>query len=123
MIAIYRSEVKPFTDKQIELLCRISPARPSSPSRIPACSTNCAKRFPRQTATADVLKVISSSPGELAPVFETMLSNATRICDAQFGNLHLYQNGAFLTVAQHGAPPAYAELRRRDPMTALNRGR
>ena len=57
-IAIYRQEVRPFTDKQIELV-RTSPPRPSSPSRTPACSASCANSLQQQTATADVLKVIS----------------------------------------------------------------
>jgi signal transduction histidine kinase len=65
----------------------------------------------QQTATADVLRVISSSPGELEPVFEAMLANATRICGAQFGNLFIYSEGAFRAVAVHNAPPAYVKAR------------
>src|SRR5262249_19784389 len=60
--------------------------------------------------------VISSSPGALQPVFETMLSNAVRICEAKFGNLLLYEGDVFRYVAMHGAPPAFAELRRRNPV-------
>ena len=71
----------------------------------------------QQTATADVLKVISSSRGELNPVFNAMLENAVRICSAKFGNLMLLEGDAFRTVALHGAPPAYAEARRREPLT------
>jgi two-component system NtrC family sensor kinase len=70
----------------------------------------------QQTATSEVLRVISSSPAELEPVFEAILANAARICEAKFGNLHLYQDGVFPTVAQHGAPAAYADLRRREPV-------
>jgi GAF domain-containing protein len=55
-----------------------------------------------------VLKVISSSPGDLKSVFEAMLENALRICEAKFGFLHLYENGAFRTVVRHNAPPAYS---------------
>ena len=120
-IVIYRQEVRPFSEKQITLVQNFA-AQAVIAIENTRLLNELREALSQETATADVLKVISSSPGELAPVFETMLSNATRICDAQFGNLHLYQNGAFLTVAQHGAPPAYAELRRRDPMTALNRG-
>src|SRR5262252_942780 len=81
----------------------------------------------QQTATADVLKVISRSPGELEPVFQAMLENAVRICEAKFGTLWLREGDAFRAVALHNAPPAYAEARRRElllrppPDTALGR--
>ena len=70
----------------------------------------------QQTATADVLKVISSSPGELEPVFDSMLANATRLCAAKFGTLFLCEGDDFRVVAQHNTPPALAELRRREPI-------
>ena len=70
----------------------------------------------REAATSEVLKAISSSPGELTPVFEAMLANATRLCEAKFGNLFLYDGDAFRTAALYGAPPAWAEARRRDPL-------
>ena len=70
----------------------------------------------QQTATSDVLQVISSSPGDLTPVFQAMLENATRVCDAKFGNMFLFEGGAFRTVALHNAPPAFAEARRRSPV-------
>jgi hypothetical protein len=69
----------------------------------------------QQTATSEVLKVISSSPGDLQPVFDAMLSNAARLCEARFGNLYLYQDGALHTVASHNVPPAFAAARRRGP--------
>src|SRR5262249_8628217 len=81
----------------------------------------------RETATAEVLRVISSSPGELEPVFQAMLANATRICEAKFGTLWLCEGDAFRAVALHNAPPAYAKARRRElllrppPETALGR--
>src|SRR5262249_46513827 len=70
----------------------------------------------RQAATSEVLRVISSSPGELEPVFEAMLANATRICEAEFGVLHLSDEDGFRTVALHGARPELAEARRREPV-------
>ena len=70
----------------------------------------------QQTATSEVLQVISSSPGELTPVFEAMLANAVRICEAKFGTMFLREGDAFRTVALHNAPPAYVELRTRNPV-------
>ena len=70
----------------------------------------------QQTATSEVLKVISSFAGELDRVFQAILANATRICEAKFGNLLLYENGAFRNVAMHSVPHAFAEYRRREPV-------
>ena len=63
----------------------------------------------QQTATSEVLGVISRSPGELEPVFESILANATRLCEANFGIMHLYENGKFRTAARHKSPPAFAQ--------------
>jgi signal transduction histidine kinase len=76
----------------------------------------------QQTATSDVLGVISSSQGALQPVFETMLSNAVRICEAKFGNLLLYEGDVFRFVAMSGAPPAFAELRWPSPVIRPSNG-
>src|ERR1019366_5170453 len=67
----------------------------------------------QQTATADVLKITSSSPSELEPVFQAMLENATRICEAKFGTLYLSEGDGFRAAAMHNAPPAYEEARAR----------
>src|SRR6185369_2337044 len=69
----------------------------------------------QQTATSEVLSVISSSPGDLEPVFQTMLQNATRICEANFGMLYRYDGGAFRAVALQDVVPAYADYLRREP--------
>jgi GAF domain-containing protein len=66
----------------------------------------------RENATAEVLRVISSSPGELAPVFEAMLANAVRLCEAKFGMLFLHERGALRIVATHNVPPEVREARR-----------
>ena len=66
----------------------------------------------QQAATSEVLQVISSSPGELQPIFESMLENGTRLCEAKFGVLYLYEDSGFRVVASHSIPPAFAEARR-----------
>src|SRR5262249_17031704 len=70
----------------------------------------------QQTATSEVLRVISSSRGELEPVFQAILENATRICDAKFGILFLSTGDGFHTAAMQNAPPALVEARRREPL-------
>jgi signal transduction histidine kinase len=70
----------------------------------------------QQAATAEVLRVISSSPGELEPVFQALLENAVRLCEANFGSLYLYDGEMYRIGALHNTPAAYAELRRREPM-------
>ena len=76
----------------------------------------------QQTATSEVLGVISGSPGELDPVFHAMLANATRLCEAKFGDLYLMEGDAFRICAQHGAPPAYVEERQRNPVMRAGPG-
>ena len=114
-ITIFRQEVRPFTDKQIELVSNFAKQAVIAieNSRL---LNELRESLQQQTATADVLKIISSSPGELEPVFQAMLENATRICEARFGNLLLYENDAFRMAAMHGAPPEFAEKRGREPI-------
>ena len=122
-IGIYRTEVRPFTDKQIELVenfaaqavIAIENARLLNELR--QRTTDLSGALEQQTATSRVLQVISSSPGDLEPVFTTILENATRICDARFGVLHLKEDeDAFRTVAIHNAPPDYVAAKQRDPL-------
>jgi hypothetical protein len=114
---IYRTEVRPFTDKQIELaknfaaqaVIAIENARLLKELR--QRTSDLTEALEQQTATSDVLRIVSSSPGELEPVFQAMLENATRICEANFGNLWLREGDAFRTVVMHGATAEYTEAR------------
>jgi len=105
---------------------RNAPATPPASSaladpqeQIDALTRELAQAQDQQTATAEVLGVISSSPGELMPVFQAILWNGVRICEARFGNLLLYEEDAFRVAAMHGAPEAWNELRKRDPVIRL----
>jgi GAF domain-containing protein/CheY-like chemotaxis protein len=115
-IAIYRQEVRPFTDKQIALVQNFANQAVIAIENTRLLS-ELRESLDQQTATSEVLQVISSSPGELQLVFEAMLANAVRICDAKFGNLLLYDGATFRMGAMHGAPPAWRELRLRDPVS------
>jgi GAF domain-containing protein len=122
VIMLTRGMVRPFTDKQIELastfadqaVIAIENARLLNELR--QRTDDLSESLEQQTATSEVLEVISSSPGELTLVFEAMLANACRICGAKFGNLLLVEDDAFRMVALHGAPEAFAEERRREPV-------
>ena len=121
-IVIYRQEVQPFTEKQIELLTNfaaqaviaIENARLLNELR--QRTDELSESLEQQTATSEVLRVISSSPGELKPVFEALLENATRICGSKFGTMYLCEGDAFRAIAMHGAPAAYVRVRMREPV-------
>src|SRR5262249_50931603 len=114
---IYRQEVRPFSAKQVDLVTNfaaqaviaIENARLLSELR--QRTNDLSESLEQQAATSEVLKVISSSPTELDPVFEAILKNATRICEARFGTLNLYDGDAFRNVALHNPPPQYAVRR------------
>ncbi len=121
-ISIYRQEVRPFTERQIDLVTSfasqavIAVENTRLLRELRQRTDDLSEALEQQTATSEVLQVISSSPTELEPVFETMLANATRLCEAKFGNLFLREEDKFRLVAMHGAPAAWAERWRREPM-------
>jgi GAF domain-containing protein len=114
-IAIYRKEVRPFAEKEIELLSNFA-AQAVIAIENTRLLNELRESLQQQTAASEVLGVISSSPGELEPVFQALLANATRICEAKFGALVLCEGDAFRVVALHNAPPAFAEFNRRGPL-------
>src|SRR5262249_1028751 len=113
-IVLYRTEVRAFTDKQIDLLQNFA-AQGVIAIENTRLLNELRQSLEQQTATSDVLSVIASSPGELQPVFDAMLANATRLCNAKFGTLSLYDGEAFRNVALHNVPPEYADIRLREP--------
>src|SRR5262245_33388447 len=104
-INMYRQEVRPFTDKQIELVKNfaaqavIAIENTRLLNELRKRTDDLSESLEQQTATSEVLKAISSTPGELEPVFNAMLANATRICEAAFGNLFLREGTVFRVVA------------------------
>ncbi|MGA8933845.1 MAG: GAF domain-containing protein, partial [Pseudolabrys sp.] len=125
VIAIWRREVRPFSNKQIELVQNfaaqavIALENARLLNELRQRTGDLSEALEQQTATSEVLEVISSSPGELEPVFETMLANAVRICEAKFGTMIRAEEGGYRTVAMYGAPPAYANERRRNPLLQI----
>jgi hypothetical protein len=109
--------VRPFSDKQIDLVqnfaaqavVAIENARLLSELR--QRTTDLSDSLEQQTATSEVLQVISSSPGDLQPVFEAMLEKAVRVCDAGYGNIYRWENGTLRFAAAHNMPTAYTEAR------------
>ena len=110
VIGIFRQEVRLFTNKQIGLVQNFA-AQAVIAIENTRLLSELRQSLEQQTATADVLKVISSSPGELDPVFLGVLANATRICEAKFGTMYFRESDGFRAVAMHGAPPAFVESR------------
>jgi GAF domain-containing protein len=121
-IAIYRQQVLPFTDAQIELVQNfakqavIAIENTRLLNELRQRTDDLSESLEQQTATSDVLGVISNSPGELKPIFKAMLESAVRICGAKFGNLWLREGDSFRISGTHGAPAAYRDYFSREPV-------
>ena len=126
VMTLGRKSVRPFTDKQIELAQTFADQAVIAIENVRLFEAEqqrtreLTELLEQQTATSEVLQVISSSPGDLEPVFATMLEKAVRICDAKFGNIYRRDGDGFQLVATHNAPPGYAEARRHLPQHGLN---
>ncbi|MGC2714983.1 MAG: GAF domain-containing protein, partial [Pseudolabrys sp.] len=121
-ITIYRQDVGLFADKQIELVQNfahqavIAIENTRLLRELRQRTDDLSEALEQQTATSEVLRVISSSSGELMPIFQSILANATRLCEAQIGNLHLCEGDALRIVAMHDSPPEWTEYRRQNPV-------
>jgi len=121
VIALSRKTPQPFTIKQIELVTTFADQAVIAIENVrlfdevQARTRDLSESLEQQTATSEVLGVISSSPGELQPVFETMLANATRLCEANFGMLLRYDGNVFHAVALQDVTPEHGEYLRRNP--------
>src|SRR5262249_3326081 len=120
-IILYRREVRPFSEKHIELVQNfanqavIAIENTRLLNELRQRTTDLSESLEQQMATSEVLQIISSSPGELAPVFQALLENAVRLCEAKFGILFRYDGDAFNTAALVGVPEAYAEFLQSGP--------
>src|SRR5439155_7851589 len=110
-IVIYRQEVRPFTEKQIQLVASfanqavIAIENTRLLKELRQRTDDLTESLEQQTATSEVLQVISSTPGDLEPVFQKMLENATRVCGAEFGIMGLFEGELNRRVAVHNLPP------------------
>jgi len=108
-------EVEALADQFNDMAGRLEESYAGLEKKVDDRTRELSESLEQQTATSELLRVISSSPGSLQPVFHTMLENATRICEAKFGILSLKEGDVYRVVAMHNVPPAFAELRRREP--------
>src|SRR4029077_16555888 len=121
-IVLQRGKRRPFTDKKIELASTfadqavIAIENTRLFDEVRARTKELTESLEQQTATSEVLQVISSSQGELEPVFQAMLENATRLCEATFGSMLFYDGDTFRRVAMHNAPSPFAKFNETEPL-------
>ena len=126
VFAIFRQEVRPFADKQIALvtnfaaLAVIAIENTRLLNELRQRTADLTELLEQQTATSEVLQTIGGSPGDVQPVFDTMLEEAVRICDATFGNIQSWDGETFQVVATHNTPPALVEARKRLPVRPIS---
>jgi two-component system NtrC family sensor kinase len=122
VIVLSRREVRLFGDKQVDLVANfakqavIALENARLLKELRQRTDDLTESLEQQTATSEVLQVISSTPGDLQPVFKSMLSNALRICEAKFGNLLLFDGKGFTAAELHNAPAAYAQMYAKGPL-------
>ena len=122
VMVLTRRNVRPFTDRQVHLVTTFADQAVIAIENVRLFdevqkrTKELTESLEQQTATSEVLGVISSSPGDLQPVFETMLANATRICEATFGSMLFYDGNSFRRVAIHNAPPTFAKFNEAAPL-------
>ena len=126
VLVVTRSAVRPFTEKQIELIETFADQAVIAIENVRLFeaeqerSRELSQALEQQTATSEVLQVIISSPGDLEPVFVTMLEKAVRICDARFGNIFRWDGDALHLLTAHNVPIAFDDVRRRLPAARMD---
>jgi two-component system, NtrC family, sensor kinase len=122
VLSLTRSEARQFTEKQVELVSTFADQAVIAIENVrlfedvQARTSELSEALDQQTATSEVLRAISSSPAGLRSVFESMLANATQLCEAKFGNLFLREGDDFRAVAVHGPPSSYVDWYRSEPL-------
>jgi two-component system NtrC family sensor kinase len=122
LFGLGRAEVRPFTDKQIELVTTFADQAVIAIENVRLFEAEqqrtreLTESLEQQTATSEVLRVISSYPGDLQPAFDAMLQKAARICDAKFGNIFRWDGESLHLAATYNTPPAFSQLRSRAPL-------
>src|SRR6516165_7409465 len=99
---------------KVQARAKLSPA--TEETEVARLTRELSEERKQRAATSEVLHLLSGSHGDLTCLFDTILTNATKLCQANFGALFVCEADAFRVVAQHNAPPAYAELRQREPL-------